>query len=133
MTQTHPAATAPAVLFTDPAAEARWRARFTAARISLPDWALHAPDRSVFVSNASGTFEVYTWDRATDVRRQVTERPSGTHDVALSPDGDHVWWFDDSDGDEFGVWVREPFAGRPQGWEPIPAVPGVHPGYPAGL
>ena len=133
MTQTHPAATAPAVLFTDPAAEARWRARFTAARISLPDWALHAPDRSVFVSNASGTFEVYTWDRSTDVRRQVTERPSGTHDVALSPDGDHVWWFDDSEGDEFGVWVREPFAGRPQGWEPIPAVPGVHPGYPAGL
>jgi dipeptidyl aminopeptidase/acylaminoacyl peptidase len=129
----HPAAETPTHLFDDPAAEARWRARFTAARISLPDWALHAPDRSVFVSNASGTFEVYTWDRSTDVRRQVTDRPSGTHDVALSPDGEHVWWFDDADGDEFGVWVREPFAGRPDGWEPVPAVPGVHPGYPAGL
>ena len=129
----HPAAETPTHLFDDPTAEARWRARFTAARISLPDWALHAPDRSVFVSNASGTFEVYTWDRSSDVRRQVTDRPSGTHDVALSPDGEHVWWFDDADGDEFGVWVREPFAGRPDGWEPTPAVPGVHPGYPAGL
>jgi len=130
---THPAAPVPATLFDDPAAETRWRARFTAARISLPDWALHAPDRSVFVSNASGTFEVYTWDRATDVRRQVTDRPSGTHDVALSPDGEYVWWFNDTDGDEFGVWVREPFAGRPDGWTPVPAVTDVHPGYPAGL
>lgn len=129
----HPAAAPPTTLFDDPVAEARWRARFTAARISLPEWALHAPDRSVFVSNASGTFEIYTWDRLTDVRRQVTDRPSGTHDVAVSPDGEHVWWFDDTDGDEFGVWVREPFAGRPDGWEPVPAVTGVWPGYSAGL
>ncbi len=129
----HPTATPPTALFDDAEVEARWRGRFTAPRISLPEWALDAPDRSVFVSNASGTFEVYTWDRATDVRRQVTDRPAGTHDVALSADGEHVWWFNDADGDELGVWVREPFAGRPEGWEPASAVPGVHPGYPAGL
>ncbi|MEO6882251.1 MAG: prolyl oligopeptidase family serine peptidase, partial [Mycobacteriaceae bacterium] len=46
---------------------------------------------------------------------------------------EHVWWFDDADGDEFGVWVREPFAGRGEGREPVSAVAGVHPGYPAGL
>ena len=29
----------------DDAAEARWRARFHAARVTLPDWARQAPDR----------------------------------------------------------------------------------------
>lgn len=129
----HPVARPPAQLFDDAPTEARWRARFTAARISLPDWALHAPDRSVFVSNASGTFEVYTWDRATDVRRQVTDRPAGTTDALITPDGEHVWWFSDTDGDELGVWVREPFAGLPDGAQPEPAVPGTTPGWSAGL
>lgn len=129
----HPAAPVPATLFDDPVAEARWRARFTAARISLPDWALHAPDRNVFSSNASGTWEIYSWDRATGIRRQVTERPSGTHGATVSPDGESIWWFNDTDGDEFGHWVREPFGGRPDDWAPTPAVPGTTAGYPAGL
>ena len=30
---------------------------------------------------------------------------------AASTDGTAIWWFDDTDGDEFGVWVREPFDG----------------------
>ncbi|WP_127781778.1 prolyl oligopeptidase family serine peptidase [Rhodococcus sp. X156] len=133
MTTQHPAAPVPETLFDDPAAEARWRARFTAPRISLPDWALHAPDRNVFSSNASGTWEIYTWDRLTDLRRQVTDRPSGTHGATISPDGAHVWWFDDTDGDEFGHWVAEPFAGRPTDWTPQQAVAGTTAGYPAGL
>jgi len=129
----HPAAPVPETLFDDQEAEKRWRARFTAARISLPEWALDAPDRNVFSSNASGTWEIYVWDRATGLRRQVTERPSGTHGATISPDGEHVWWFNDTDGDEFGDWVREPFGGRPDQWEPTPAVPGTSAGYPAGL
>ena len=44
-----------------------------------------------------------------------------------------MWWFADSDGDEFGIWVSEPFAGRPADEAPQPAVPGTAPGYPAGL
>ena len=58
-------------------------------------------------------FEVYAWDRATNTHRQVTDRPNGTHSGTITPDGEHVWWFADSDGDEFGSWVSEPFAGRP--------------------
>ncbi|MDQ3152804.1 MAG: prolyl oligopeptidase family serine peptidase [Actinomycetota bacterium] len=129
----HPAATVPDVLFDDPAAEIRWRARFTAPRVSLPEWARDAPDRCLYTSNASGTWEVYAWDRATDTHRQVTDRPNGTHTCALPPDGERIWWFSDTDGDEFGVWVAEPFAGLPDGATVEPAVPGAGAGYPAGL
>ncbi|MGW4348378.1 prolyl oligopeptidase family serine peptidase [Streptomyces sp. NPDC004690] len=106
-----------------------WEKRFRAPRVSLPDWAEDAPHRSLFVSNATGTYELYAWDRATGGQRQVTNRPNGTTDGVLSPDGEWIWWFDDKDGDEFGVWRRQPFTGGPDD----PAVPGLAPSYPAGL
>jgi dipeptidyl aminopeptidase/acylaminoacyl peptidase len=128
-----PSATVPDTLFDDPDAEARWRARFTAPRVSLPQWARDAPDRCLYTSNTSGTWEVYAWDRSTGTHRQVTDRPHGTHIATVTPDGEKVWWFADTDGDEFGSWVTEPFAGRPADSEPEPGVPGTAPGYPAGL
>jgi dipeptidyl aminopeptidase/acylaminoacyl peptidase len=130
---THPAAEVPDRLFADDEAEARWRTRFTAARVSLPSWGRDVPDRNVYLSNASGVWEVYAWDRATDIHRQVTDRPNGTSWTAIGPDGEHVWWFADTDGDEFGSWVREPFAGRPPDAQPELAVEGTVPGYPAGV
>jgi dipeptidyl aminopeptidase/acylaminoacyl peptidase len=120
-------------LFDDPEVEARWRARFTAPRVSLPQWARDAPDRCLYTSNASGTWEVYAWDRRTGTHRQVTDRPHGTHSATLTPDGEHVWWFADTDGDEFGSWVTEPFAGRAKDQPPLQAVPGTEQGYPAGV
>ncbi|CAM5708259.1 hypothetical protein SHIRM173S_08351 [Streptomyces hirsutus] len=106
-----------------------WEKRFRAPRVSLPDWAEDAPDRSLFVSNATGTYELYAWDRSTGEQRQVTARPNGTTDGVLSPDGEWIWWFDDKDGDEFGVWRRQPFAGGPDEL----AAPGLDASYPAGL
>lgn len=127
---THPAAPVPDRLFDD-GREHRWRARFTAPRMSRPAWALDAPDRCVYSSNVGGTTEIHVWDRATDTHRQVTDRRSGTHSATLPPDGHHVWWFADTDGDEFGHWVAEPFAA--DGTGAAPAVDGVEDGYPAGL
>ncbi|GHH39297.1 peptide hydrolase [Streptomyces candidus] len=103
--------------------------RFRAPRVSLPEWAEGAPERSLFVSNATGTYELYAWDRASGAQRQVTDRANGTTDGMLSPDGESIWWFDDSDGDEFGVWMRQPFAGG----EDVVAVEGLEASYPAGL
>jgi dipeptidyl aminopeptidase/acylaminoacyl peptidase len=118
----------PERLLADEAAEARWRERFSAARMSAPRWARDAPDRNIYLSNAGGTFEVYAWDRASEEHRQVTERPNGTAHAAISPDGETIWWFADTDGDEFGHWVAEPFAGG------FPASAAEVPdGYPAGL
>ncbi|HYO34846.1 MAG TPA: prolyl oligopeptidase family serine peptidase [Geodermatophilus sp.] len=112
-----------------PEVTARWQARFRAPRVSLPDWALHAPHRCLYASDVSGVVEQYAWDRTTDVHRQATDRPNGTLIGTLSPDGERIWWFADTDGDEFGVWMVQPFAGG----EDAVAVPGVGPAYPAGL
>jgi len=106
-----------------------WEQRVRAARVSLPEWARDAPDRCLYVSNSTGTFELYAWDRATGRVRQVTDRPQGTSHGLLPPDGRHVWWFDDTGGDELGVWRRQPWGGG----QDQPALPGVPRAYPAGL
>ncbi|GAA3213678.1 S9 family peptidase [Actinocorallia longicatena] len=106
----------------------RWKQRFRAARVSLPGWAREAPDRSLFRSNASGTWEIYTWDRSTGEQRQATSRPNGTLSGTLDPYGRELWWFADTDGDEFGVWRKQPF----EGGESVAATV-LEPAYPAGL
>ena len=83
----HPPAVVPDRLFDDAEAETRWRARFHAPRISVPDWAIDAPDANLYVSNASGVWEVYAWNRATGEHRRVTDRPNGTMHAFPSPDG----------------------------------------------
>ncbi len=108
---------------------ARWQARYRAPRVSLPAWAEDAPHRCLYTSDVSGVVEQYAWDRETDEHRQVTDRPNGTLIGTLSPDGDMIWWFADNDGDEFGIWRTQPFAGGPD----TPAVDEVGPAYPAGL
>lgn len=138
MTDKHPAAVVPETLFDDPAAEARWRSRFTAARLSLPEPARDDPAHAVYVSNASGTFELVTWDVATRTSVQATDRPDGTTMGVLSADGRSLWWFDDHDGDEFGVWRNQPFGSGPMNAAEsdsaaAESLPGVPPGYPAGV
>ncbi len=109
--------------------EERWKTRFRAARVSLPGWAHDAPHRCVYRSNATGTWEIYSWDRTTGEHAQVTDRPNGTWIGGIDPTGEWIWWFADTDGDEFGVWMRRPFGGGAD----EPAAPGLEPSYPAGL
>ncbi|WP_346621377.1 prolyl oligopeptidase family serine peptidase [Blastococcus montanus] len=112
-----------------PEVTARWQARFRAPRVSLPDWAEEAPHRNLYSSDVSGVVEQYAWDREAGTHRQVTDRANGTLAGTLSPDGETIWWFADDDGDEFGVWMTQPFAGG----EDAVAVAEVGPAYPAGL
>lgn len=109
--------------------EATWRRRFRAPRVSLPAWARDEPDRLLYSSNASGKWELYTWDRTIHAHRQVTTRPEGTMRGQLDPTGQQIWWFDDDRGSEFGRWVVEPFAGG----TPQIALPDVPAAYGAGL
>ncbi len=106
-----------------------WEQRFRAARVSLPDWALDAPHRCLYLSNETGTFELYVWDRSSNDSRQATKRPNGTSDGMLDPSGREIWWFADTDGDEYGVWMRQPF----DGGSDEPAVPQLDASYSAGL
>ena len=110
-----------------------WKARFRAARMTLPDWAVLRPDRNVFVSNVSGTFEMYRWDRSDGTSAQVTARPAGTRVGTIDPAGDWIWWFDDDGGNEYGVWRRQRFEADPGASTAEVAVPGLLPSYPSGL
>ncbi len=111
-----------------------WEQRYRSTRISLPEWAHDRPSHCLYVSNPTGTFELFTWDRDTDTHRQATQRANGTVTGTLSPDGNCVWWFDDTDGDEFGIWRRQSFHTCAQEGPPAEvALPEVAPSYPAGL
>jgi acetyl esterase/lipase len=55
--------------------------------------------------------ELFAWDRTTNSHRQVTNRPEGTRSGHLDPTGTWIWWFDDTQGNEFGRWIAEPFVG----------------------
>jgi dipeptidyl aminopeptidase/acylaminoacyl peptidase len=107
-----------------------WKQRFRAPVISMPSWARDAPDRCAYVSNSSGTYELYTWDRATDTHTQATRRPEGTSAGTLTPEGDALWWFDDTRGNEKGMWRAQPFGDGP-GDAPVAAP--LEPGYPTGI
>lgn len=127
----HPVMVPPTVLLSDPAAEARWRARFAAVRIGLPDPARDRPEHTVHVSNAGGKYELFFWHAGTGDRTKATDRPDGTTYGGLHPAGTGLFWFDDTAGDEFGSWQWQDFGTRPGSH--TPALPDVPPGYPAGL
>jgi dipeptidyl aminopeptidase/acylaminoacyl peptidase len=120
----------PDTLFDDAAAEERWRSRFTAIRLDLPEPARDETDRCLFLSNESGRFELHLWDVRTGAQWQATDRADGTISGTLDPSGRHLWWFDDEEGDEFGSWRRQPFGPRT---DAVRALPEADPGYSAGL
>jgi dipeptidyl aminopeptidase/acylaminoacyl peptidase len=94
--------------------EAAWKRRFRAPRSSFPTWARDRADRLAYLSNQIGRFEVFAWDRGRDAHRQVTDRPEGTGyrvPARVDPSGEHVWWWNDRKGDEFGTWIVERFDG----------------------
>jgi acetyl esterase/lipase len=109
--------------------EAGWRRRFRIPVVALPQWAIGRPDRLLYKSNASGKWEFHTWDRATDVHRQVTDRREGTTNGQIDPTGESIYWFQDTDGDELGVWMVEPF----EGGQAQPAFDGIAKAYSTGL
>ena len=99
--------------------------------MGLPQWARDAPQRCAVVATAGGVLEVHSWNRETGELVQATSRREGTAGALVDPSGEWLWWFDDGDGDEFGVWRRQPF-GSPPGTPAEQAVP-LEPAYPAGL
>ena len=108
-----------------------WEARYRAPRVGLPDWADDAPDRCAVVATAGGVVEVHSWTRGGGAPVQATRRKEGTSHATIDPAGQWLWWFDDQDGDEFGVWRRQPF-GSGTG-TPAEDATGLDAAYPAGL
>ncbi|HVN12906.1 MAG TPA: prolyl oligopeptidase family serine peptidase [Kineosporiaceae bacterium] len=108
-----------------------WERRFRAPRVGLPDWARDAPARAAVVATVDGVLEVHSWDRATGRLTQATRRKEGTAYATIDPAGEWIWWFDDGDGDEYGVWRRQAFGSGPQ-TDADDAI-GLPAAYPSGL
>ena len=106
-----------------------WVRRFRAARVSLPVWALHAPQRTTYATNASGVWQIVSWDRDEGRHTTLTDKPTGVLGGTPLPDGSGVAWFDDHAGDEVGRYVVTPFYGG--GARPL--VPEIDEGWAGGL
>ena len=108
-----------------------WEQRLRARRVGLPIWAEDAPDRcAVVATTAEGVLETHSWSPGSEPV-QLTRRSDGTVDCAIDPSGEWVWWFDDADGDELGVWRCQPFGSAPGDGLVDPT--GLPPAYSAGL
>jgi dipeptidyl aminopeptidase/acylaminoacyl peptidase len=91
-----------------------WQARFRAPTLYQPQLAKSNPARGLVISNqASEAFQIYAWDVAGGDLRQLTDRPDGTWEGWIAPDGRYVYFLDDRSGDEHGHVVRIPFEGGP--------------------
>src|SRR5690606_10627023 len=108
---------------------AAWRRRFRAARVSLPAWHLDSPQRACYATNASGVWQLVSWDLDADRHTTLTDKPTGVMSGQPLPDGSGVVWFDDHAGDEVGRYVVTPFAGG----APRPLLEDLDEGWSAGL
>lgn len=108
-----------------------WEQRFRSGLVEVPMWARDAPDRACVIATVDGRPQAHSWDRSTGRLIPATDRPAGTTEALIDPSGRWLWWFGDSDGDEYGTWRRQPFGSPPtrRAEEPI-ALP---PAYSAGL
>ncbi len=78
-------------------------------------WGAHAPDRLVYSGTESGVWQAHVVDLSSGERRQVTDHPVGVIHAQMTPNGTHVAWFIDENGDESGRWWVEPFEGGDSG------------------
>lgn len=100
---------------------APWIERFRAPTIRWTALARAAPMRGVAAGNESGLYQLYSWDRTSGDLCQLTYTALGTSSGHISPDGRHIYYFEDEGGSEIGHWVRVPF----EGGEPQVATPGI--------
>jgi dipeptidyl aminopeptidase/acylaminoacyl peptidase len=93
------------------AEDAPWKKRFLVPRM-IVEVARASPNRALIVSNKSGIYELYAFDLVSNSLRQVTHRPFGTIFGTISPDGRHIYYLDDTRGNETGHFVRVPFEAK---------------------
>ena len=108
---------------------AAWEARFRVPLASFPHWSAAAPERLVYVSDASGVLQAYAWDRAEGTHRRASAEPVGVVLAEVTHDGSEIVWFSDDTGDESGRWIAEPF----HGGERRALLPDAPVGWPEGL
>jgi hypothetical protein len=80
-----------------------WKQRFRAPAIAGARIARLNPTRGLVVTNRSGVYQLYAWDVSSGELRQLTNRAAGVGHGVISPDGGHVYYFEDTRGDEIAT------------------------------
>jgi dipeptidyl aminopeptidase/acylaminoacyl peptidase len=101
---------------------ADWKKRFRLPRVTVQFSVLN-PNHALVISNQSGTYELYAYDLPSDSLRQATSRPTGTIYGLIAPDGGHIYYLDDKQGNETGHIVRVPFGGGQEAQDLTPEMP----------
>jgi dienelactone hydrolase len=91
--------------------EALWKRRFRAKRIFWTELARSEPTRGLVAANKTGVCQLFGWNVRTGELKQLTDFPGGTLYGTISPDGRHVYYLDDKQGNETGHLVAVPFEG----------------------
>lgn len=93
------------------AADADWKQRFRAPKVTFSTVAKRNPARGAVVTNQSGIYQLYAWDVPTGALRQATTLPAGTRSGSISGDGRWLIYHHDESGNETGHLHRVPFEG----------------------
>ncbi len=99
------------VIEIDTSDDAPWKQRFRAWTVASAYVAPRDHARGIAVTNATGLQQIYAWDVSSAELRQLTFAPAGKVSAALSPDGRHVYYLDDEQGNEIGHLARIPYEG----------------------
>ncbi|MEX0785708.1 MAG: prolyl oligopeptidase family serine peptidase, partial [Dehalococcoidia bacterium] len=91
--------------------DAPWKRRFRAWTLVAASVASREPSRGIATANRSGVYQLYAWDVASGELRQLTFAETGKVGGSLSPDGRHIYYLDDEQGNEIGHLVRVPYEG----------------------
>jgi dipeptidyl aminopeptidase/acylaminoacyl peptidase len=91
--------------------DAPWKQRFQVERILWSALADERPDRGLAVSNRTGRYQLYAWEVQTGQLPQLTDRPEGVVFGFIDSLGRHIYYLDDTGGNEIGHLVRVPFDG----------------------
>jgi hypothetical protein len=92
-------------------AHAPWKMRFRAPVVEWSQVAKTKPSRGLAASNKSGIYQLYAWDVWAGVLRQLTDWPTGVLFGSIAPDGRHVYYLSDEQGNEIGHYVRVAWEG----------------------
>jgi dienelactone hydrolase len=107
----------------------RQRARFEAAALALPTWSESNPEQCAYRGGVAGATQLFLWDRARDMVRQVTAERFGVSHGFLTPSGTAVCWFALDASGEVGRWM----SAKVTGGRPADVMPDLPTGHPEGL
>lgn len=107
----------------------RWEQRLRAPTVSFPVWSSRSPDTLIFLSNESGSQQLWVVDHGDGSRRQLTHHSWGVSEFLVHPEAAQVAWWRDDEGSELGSYVLT----KVTDGTTTPLIPGIASGWNQGV